>query len=325
MHYDEHGTAYSFDSITGGQLDGCAFLAFRREPESRLTPWEMESWIVLPSDSFALTGERLIALELGVHGFLTGAWYAPSGVVYATEFDGRLYMRDPSGRGWRASDFGADVQLHGVWGLDDRQVYVWGRNAWGPCLWRLAENQFEAMPTPPGFITTLRGTAPENLYAAGRRGLLARWDGGRWLRIRLRLLRDVTGMSVDGVDDLWVTTDNGKLFEGTRHGWALRAHFDGPLFDVARWRGELWVAAGNRGVFTLEGRTNALVPRAPDVPAVALSSGAELLVLGEDALAVSRDGSEFRSTSRHVLRSHCQDKRPRWRAVGAGADQRGAT
>ncbi|RZO60829.1 MAG: hypothetical protein EVA89_12720 [Sandaracinaceae bacterium] len=318
MHFDDRGTVYSFDAVTGGRLEGSAFLAYRYEPDTRVTPWRMESWVVLPSDNTSLTGERLISLELGIHGYLTRVWRAPGGSVFASDFDGRLYVRDPLGRGWRATNLGPDVQLHGVWGVSDDRYYVWGRGAWGPFIWAAVDGQFQQMPAPPGYITTLRGTSPDLLYAAGRRGLLAKWDGERWTKIELHVLRDLTGLSAGEPNDLWATTESGKLFEGTQHGWALRAQFDGPLFDVVRWAGDVWVAAGRRGLLKLRGKTNMFESRAPDVAAISLSPGADLLAVGEDSLAVSRDGVEFQIVCRHALRSHRQGRPPRW-ASGARA------
>ena len=39
-------------------------------------------------------------------------------------------------------------------------------------------------------------------------------------------MRPATALHVVGEDEIWLTTDMGKLFEGSRHGWGLRAQIE---------------------------------------------------------------------------------------------------
>ncbi len=260
--------------------------------------------------------DRSIHLDLGLQGYITGVWFSPTGATYVVTFDGTLYTRGPAEEaaygGWRRVDFGREVELHGIWGIDDNDVYVWGRDAWRPLMWHLSRGAITAMPAPPGRTTIVRGLGPELLYAAGDGGFVARWDGSTWARIRLPLSRPVTGLYVGNIDDVWLTTDNGKLFEGTSHGWALRLQLDAPLYDVGRWRGAVWVAAGRRGLFRLVDRRDELAPVAPDIGAIALDTRGDLLALSEDCLASSSDGSEFTVTCRDVLLQEREAEAPLW-------------
>ncbi len=316
MRFDAHATEYSFDSVSGFGVERCVFLAYRRPAEHIVDPGRMESWLVRPSEDATVNGDRTIHMDLGLHGYATGAWLSPTGVTYVVTFDGALYVRAPGDDGapggWHRTDFGRDVELHGVWGIDDRDLYIWGRDTWRPLMWHLGRGAITAMPAPPGRTTIVRGVGPELLYAAGDGGFLARWDGSSWERMRLSLSRPVTGLCVADVDDLWITTDNGKLFEGTSHGWALRLQLDAPLYDVGRWRGALWIAGGRRGLFRLVDRRDELEPVAPDVGAVAIETRGDLLVLADDCLTVSSDGSDFRITCRDVLLAEREAEAPSW-------------
>jgi hypothetical protein len=126
-------------------------------------------------------------------------------------------------------------------------------------------------------------------------------------------VRNASGLFVGDADDLWLTTDNGKLFEGTSHGWALRTQLDAPLYDVARWRGTLYVAAGPRGLLRLVDRSNELAPAALDVAATCLESRGDLLALTPSYLASTSDGSSFQVACRDAVALPRGASRPRWR------------
>lgn len=321
MHHDDHGTEYSFDSISGLSLDACAFLAYRREPRERPRPSRMESWIVEPSASDSIEGERMVSLELGLDGFLTGLWCSTGGNVYATDFHGRLFVHyyaagDPIRR-WSRFDAGEDVELHHVFGLDDQHVYVLGRDAFRRRMWTLTGDGLVPMPAPGGRATLLRGLAHDLLYAAGDRGFLAQWNGRRWRTIRLPLERSVTGLSVTDPDELWLTADNGKLFEGTSHGWALRTQLDGPLYDVASWRGDVFLAAGPRGLLKLGRTTRDLETVNTSIAPVGLDARGKLLALTRGALVSMTDDLEPTVTCRQVLRAARGEHTPRWREGGS--------
>jgi hypothetical protein len=316
MRYDDHATEYVFDSISGFGLGRCAFLGYRRAAEALLDPRRMESWVVEPSAETSENGDRRVRLDLGLRAYLSSLWYSPMGATYTTASEGKLHMRRPmeeEGFGpWSPLDFGADVELHGVWGLDDQDVYVWGRDAWRPLMWHVGRNGVSAMPAPPGRTTSVRGLGPELLYAAGDHGFVARWNGSQWRRVNLPTSRPITGLFIGDADDLWLTTANGKLFEGTSHGWAVRLQFDGPLYDVARWRGAVWVAAGRRGLFRLVDRADRLEPAALDVSAISLETRGDLLALAEDYLAFSTDGCAFEISCRDVLTVARRGEEPLW-------------
>jgi hypothetical protein len=311
MRFDEHGSEYGYDAISGYAIENCAFAAYRTIAEGLIDPARMESWIVRPSERGAPFA-RQVELELGLHGYITGLWFSPAGAVYATDLRGRLHVCAPE-QGWKWIDLGRDVELHGVWGFDDRDLYLWGRSTGRAAMWRLSGAGLEAMPAPDGRITIVRGVSSELLYAAGDRGLLARWNGRSWTRLRLPTVCNASGLFASDPDDLWLTTDNGKLFEGTSHGWALRARYDAPLYDVARWRGTLYVAAGPRGLLKLADRTDVLESAALEIEAICLESRGDLLALTPRYLASSSEGTSFRIVCRDALALARSAKRPHWR------------
>ncbi len=316
MRFDSLGTELRFDHLTGMRPGACAFVGYRMPAGSAPQPARMESWVLRPSADLE-RGEPMVDVGLGVQGFVTGLYRTPSGVVYAVDFDGRLYVQRPDGEAaaWQTQDWGGMVELHGVWGLSDDHVFVWGRDAHGPRFWELFEGHFVNMSAPPSPLTCVAGARPDCLYAAGPAGYLGHWNGLEWRRIPIRSMRTATALHAVGEDEIWLTTDMGKLFEGSRHGWGLRAELDAPLCDVRRWRGELYVAARSLGLWRLEGRSNRLVPVDLMLPAIGLAGDeGALLVLTDEALAVTYDGQRFDTLAHGTLLSLRGGARPLWEA-----------
>lgn len=319
MHYDRLGTEFRFDHLTGTAPQRCAFVGYRREPLTVVNPFRMESWVVLPGDSVAAGGQRAVSLELGRRGHISGLWHGPSGDLYATELHGRVHVRrtdqESGTRTWQLQDWGPSVELHGVWGLDEQTVFVWGRDAHQYRLWCLFEGRFVAMPAPRTPITVLRGCSQRCLYAAGSGGSLFRWDGIGWRSVAIRSMRPATGLVVVNEDEIWLTTDMGKLFEGTSHGWAQRAQVKGPLCDVMRWRGRLLLAGAEQGLLELVGLGHRILPVATRYPVIGLAGDDSLLLaLTEDCLLASIDGQEFSEECREVVQAQRGGKQPFWDA-----------
>ena len=67
----------------------------------------------------------------------------------------------------------------GVWGLDDSNVWVWGRKG-GEGIVHHFDARVTELPSP-GKLLWMHGLAPELLVPVGERGLVTRWDGGRWM------------------------------------------------------------------------------------------------------------------------------------------------
>lgn len=318
MHYDMRGTEFRFDHVTGTRPGRCAFVGYRSPARSVPQPARMESWSLQPAAELD-HGARAIDVDLGLQGFVTGLWMAPSSTLYAVDFDGRLHVQRSEGEGgvrsWETQDWGGMVELHGIVGLAEDCAFVWGRDAEQPRMWELFEGRFVNMTAPPSRITCVGGVRADCLYAAGPAGYLAQWDGVDWRQIAIRSMRPATALSVVSEDEMWLTTDMGKLFEGSRHGWGLRAEMEAPLCDVRRWRGEVFVAAKEHGLWKLDGRTNRFAPVELMLPAIGFAGDEEtLLVLTEDYLAVSKDGAHFDILAREALAQLRDGEPPLWSA-----------
>lgn len=202
--------------------------------------------------------------------------------------------------------FGAE----GIWGLDEQHVYVWGirqrvpGTAGEPHLVRFDGTSWKDMPHPGFYIVEMHGIAPDLIYAVGRGGI-ARWDGGSWHTLPLPTAGIFTDVFVAGPDEMYATTLNGALLEGTANGWSVitRTIDDRlPYACVIKFADELLVGGSFQGLFRRVGKTHVLEHVDPELRANQFEARAgTLIVTTPDRIAGSTDGVSFSSVADGAL------------------------
>jgi hypothetical protein len=147
----------------------------------------------------------------------------------------------------------------------------------------------------PGNVVNIRGPSPRHLYAVGRRGLLAHWDGNAWRKFLPESVGDFSGLTVVDDETAYASGSNGELYELSPHGCSLLARHRLPLVDVGHCGGQVYAAsfarpagaAGITGLFRLEG--TALVPVKLD---------------GAPRRFESRGGNMLITTTDHIIEMH---------------------
>jgi hypothetical protein len=209
-----------------------------------------------------------------------------------------------------------DLQPIGLFAFPDGTLYAWGRKGEKTALRRFdaTSKKFKALPSP-GAMFELSGTTPDRLWAAGEKGLLARWDGKKWSEIPIKTKSNFTGLTVVSDNEIWATTEAGGLFEGSRDGWTLRARSprEGePLFDAARWNGSVWVAGGEAGLLRLSGKGNTLEVVKPNVDATALDAREHLMAACPGMIVGTADGKRFEAIGKDGLLKFRHNDSPLW-------------
>jgi hypothetical protein len=116
-------------------------------------------------------------------------------------------------------------------------------------------------------------------------------------------------------DEMWATTEAGELFEGSRDGWALRARNPNKgeaLFDVTRWKGNVWVAGGDAGLLRLSGKGKKLEVVKPNVDAVSLDGREHLLAACPGMIVGTADGKSFEAIGKDGLLEFRNNDSPLW-------------
>jgi hypothetical protein len=303
MHGDSSDTTdFEFLSASGPSIEDCVLLGYRTEFEQPFSPSALESWGIYFSPNKMGEGTFENRFMLGTSDWLTELWRSPAGHTYVSNANGLvktctdLSQRSPET--WQSTD--VDAQLMGIWGVSDAAVYTWGKAGPEDRLFRFDGKTWTRMPSP-GNVSVLHGLSPDLLYAVGYDGLLARWDGRAWTRLQVPAKSHFTGLFVAGPDEVYATTEKGELWEGTSHGWAKRAGGFDTLLDVAKFKGEVWVAGGDDGLLRLKSTTNELECIKPNIHAKSFDTRGNLLITTKDFVAQTADGVKFQSRGREVF------------------------
>jgi hypothetical protein len=109
----------------------------------------------------------------------------------------------------------------------------------------------DGLAEPQGTGTSIRlegmhGTAPDDIYVVGSRGLLAHWDGRQWAKVPLMTDAWLAGVRCLARDNIMAVGDNGVIVHGDGQRWTVSqipGYEQSPLADVEVFNGRVYVAA----------------------------------------------------------------------------------
>jgi len=294
-------------SVSGYTLDDCCYLGQRYDDKRGYQADEDECWVIV--HSLDEDGDFATQVTLGTTALLSQLWRSPSGAVYVCDVsEGEINVNpdlnaDDSSKRWKEYDLG--VTLAGVWGLDDKFVLTWGSTFEGQHhLFCFDGKKWKGLPAPEFAIRAIHGPERNFLYAVGREGGVARWDGKTWKTFPTPTDEVLTSVFVAGADEYYATGAKGILLEGSAHGWGKLASCPlpkMPLIGVAKWKGELWVGGGSLGLYQRDGSKNKLKLIKPALKANSFDTRKNLLIGCEEFIAQTVDGKKFTSGGEEVL------------------------
>jgi len=295
--------AYLMSHASGVSNRDCHFLVLRYEQRWGFKPDRGETWVVQCAE------ETLHALY-GIVGWFTGLWRSPAGCVYVSDSAGIVHVnldRNPRAAPWRQHNLkGA---LSGVWGIDDQCVLVWGLAKDKNVMYRWNGRAWSEMESP-GYVVAMHGLKPDLIYAVGRGGLVARWDGRRWNKCVTHSTAMLSAVFVAGPDEMYAVGAGGVMLEGSSSGWKELLTGPGPMFGVAKFKGEVWVGAAEHGLMKLV--KNKLKAVKPDIKAEILDARVDLLISSPKAIVGTADGATFRGTPVAAVEKIFADRKPGW-------------
>ena len=291
---DDFGTVLFHSDVSGFSAKSCVVLGHRHEYEKAMLPAEMESWVIWLTKDSAESGR--VEFPFGCVGWLSGIWLAPGGMLYVCDLKGSIYalpLQTCREQPWKpAASFPKGTYLHGLWGLQDDHVLCWATDKQGAFLLRGSGANWERSSCPEMEVILVRGTSPDSLVAAGNYGDLFCWNGKTWTDVTWER-ESISGLHVVDEGRFWLTTESGKLFEGSPAGLERRAELvSGGLQDVTLWHGDIWVAGGDWGLMRLEGGT--LVTVKDNIPATRFDARGDLMMCCPSMIASTQDGAAWR-------------------------------
>ncbi|MFY1829224.1 hypothetical protein ACN47A_25120 [Myxococcus fulvus] len=296
----------SYYSASGLTLDASSFLGQRYDEERGFKPFESECWVMRlwPKEGGGLN----TSTHLGSTGWLTGLWRSPEGAVFVSSGTDEKVLFHPDMQGdpdRKFENMELDVSPNGVWGLDGRFVLAWGSTFEGTHhVYRYDGKAWKELPAPDFEVRAMHGLAPDFILAVGTGGGAARWDGHAWKRIPMPTDEVLNSIFVAGEDEFYATGGSGSLLEGSTHGWGRIAESPVrgmPLFGVAKWKGELWVAAGQFGLFKRVDTQNRIECIKPNLWSVDIDARQDLIISCRDFIATTVDGKNFIAGGRDML------------------------
>jgi hypothetical protein len=294
---------HEFVVASGPGREDCHWLGYRFDEEHGFTPNDGESWIGQGKTEghYALMSQR---------GWMTGLWRTESR-VWVTESSGRVYM-NPSlelrKEPWQT--FRLQATLQGVWGLRDDLVFVWGIRDGEAVTFVYDGKEWRQIDTP-GLIGCVRGSRDDLIYAVGMRGLIARWNGHAFKAVHGPTPGNLSDVFVVSDDEMYACGTDGDLLTGSIHGWVRLMHYEGMLHCVAKWHDEVWVGAGEDGLFRLVDEQLELVK--PNVHAERFDSRRDLLITTPSLIAETKDGASFKAEFVKTLEALSSNEPPSWR------------
>ena len=296
---------HTYGHASGPSQDNCHFICLRYDERWGFKPDTGESWV------FQTLGDQMEVVYGGL-GWFTGLWRSPAGHVYVTDSVLGVHInQDPSPRSSAFKLHKLDATLAGVWGIDDRFVVAWGKRHLAPVMFRWDGTSWAEMDSP-GDVVAVHGIAPDLVYAVGGGGLIARWDGRAWTRLQSPATSVLSAVFVAAPDDLYAVGSGtrGCLLEGSTNGWLEVCNGPGPLYGVAKFRGDVWVGAAMFGLMKKD--KNALVTIKPNIHADVLDARVNLLISSPGAIAQTVDGAGFVGFPVASAAAILKSKKPRW-------------
>jgi hypothetical protein len=296
---------YHYASVSGLRAEALSMLGHRWNGEEMFSPRRAESWVVSVAPDVR-AGHIRPRLERGRAAWFTRLWRAPSGRLYVTDSSGVLHVREPDPV---AADVPASAHwtehplpaaLMGVWGVDDSCLFVWGGTRSRDRLFHWNGVEWRELPSPGGIIA-MHGLGPQHVYAVGRRGLLALWNGHRWFHVGTATRETLASVWVADAESAFACGMDGSVLEGSAWGWQTVARLDRPLFGIARWGERLWLAGGTHGLLARSGRGDRFVAVRDDIVATSIDARDHLLIGGGSEVRESNDGESFRAIAGHAL------------------------
>jgi hypothetical protein len=279
-------------------------LLLRFDEKYGFKPDAGESWIFQKEEkmTYALRGQL---------GWYTGLWRSPSGKCYVSTSHGEvLFNPDPKPRAAPWQSQRVPATLAGIWGLTDELIFTWGLRGSSPIVLRFDGTAWKELPAPPGEIVGMHGISEKLVYAVGRDGLIARWDGKAWTKVVSPARGALSSVFVATDDEMYAVGPSRQLLQGSIRGWTEILEGPGPMFGVVRWNDGVWVGAAEHGLLKLDGAK--LVSVKPNIKAEKLEARGDLLISSPLAIAETGNGAAFTGIQIPFLATLIEKNKPAW-------------
>ncbi len=218
------------------------------------------------------------ASVLSTNDFLSPIWCSPQQGLWVGSANGNVWttadvtwpaprmpglaydVPDPS-LTWRVTTLpdmrrlGYKPNVTALWGSADDDVHAGTYRGimyrWDGAAWT------EVFDAGDAGVGRMHGLAANDVYATGYDGLILRWDGNVWQRIAYpgdeSAGQVLTGVRVMDDGEVYICTKSGRILRGGPDGFEVFCELPLSLYGIAWFDGRLILAAGDSGIYELQG------------------------------------------------------------------------
>ena len=274
--------------------------------------FEGESFNIDTADSWALAVDGTsFTNPFMKRGWLTALWRTAGGTVYTTDAFGKVFhFEAPERERPNLRTVPLEGTLTGIWGLNDAELFVWGRSRGQPIMYRGARDTWARIPSP-GPVLAMHGVSPELIFAVGETGLIARWNGSAWQPMASPSSSVLSSVFAVSEQEVYACGTGRELLRGSAYGWTKVLEHNAPLRAIAKWQDRIWVAAGEPdGLSVLE--NDKLVSLKPKILATRFDARGDLLMSCLQKTAFTKNGKDFWSVPIEPFRKMVEPVAPSW-------------
>ncbi|SJM89136.1 hypothetical protein CRENPOLYSF2_1030015 [Crenothrix polyspora] len=225
--------------------------------------------------------------------WLADMWLSNDETLYVSAEEGEIHTYKNGN--WAVTQTPEDSILSSIWGVDSEHIFTSGE---GIILRKEGNTWVYTTKDQKTYIDCVRGKSLNNIYAVGRGGLILHFDGAFWNRCDSPTNVNLNSVCSNNGNEFYVVGAEGIVLIGNQNQWKVLNFGDIDFVDVVEYRGKIYIAGLEKGLFCLDGENLILVKK--EIHAVRLVSQNNYLCVSGDLSFYRFDGSDWESYTYHI-------------------------
>lgn len=182
--------------------------------------------------------------------WLTAMSMAPSGKIFIVDADG--YLHYAKGKNWTKTNISENTFLMDIWSANDKEIFIVGEEG---TLIYLNENKKSILKDKKKRnLNAVHGISTKNVLAVGDKGALWHFNGIDWEELNSPTKDTLLAVLYISETEQYIAGSKGALFinSSQKEIWKqIKCSNKITITSLAWYKNELYVAAGEHGVFKL--------------------------------------------------------------------------
>jgi hypothetical protein len=225
--------------------------------------------------------------------WLDDMWLSDDETLYVSAEGGEIHTYK-NGK-WTVMHTPEESMLSSIWGVNNQHIFVSGEGV----ILRMEGNTWVYTAKHQNtYIECIRGKSLNNIYAVGGRGLILHFDGSFWNRCDSPTNVNLNSVCSYNGNEFYVVGAEGIVLIGNQNQWKVLNFGDIDFVDVVEYRGKIYIAGLENGLFCLDDEN--LIEVNKNIHAVRLVSQNDCLCVSGDLSFYRYDGSVWENYTYHI-------------------------